>query len=106
MVQRFQKLFPPFAATLEEREFVMQLAEENMSYPGQILRLAIEKLRASPDTKALSPKEFDSMLPTMRVTESQKEFVDELAAKSDVSRAQVLRNAILALKISLDVIVF
>ena len=101
MAQRFKELFPPFAATLNEREFVMQLADENMSYPGQVLRQAIEKLRASPDTKALSPKEFDAMLPTMRVTESQKDFVDELAAKLNVSRAQVLRNAIFALQLSI-----
>lgn len=99
MVQRYIDLFPPFSATSKQREFIMQIADKNMSYPGQVMRQAIEALREYPGASSMPLDSYDSMLPTMRVTTEQKEFIDTLAKEKDVSRAQILRNAIFALEI-------
>ena len=98
MAQRYTDLFPPFSATAEQRQFIMQIADKNMSYPGQVMRQAIEALRESPHTSSMQLDSYESMLPTMRVTAEQKEFVDALAEEKDVSRAQILRSAVFALE--------
>lgn len=104
MRKKFQINPAPASLDRSQYHFVSGLADRQMSGRSAIMRQAIEALRRSPDTVANSSDirpGGDPKVPytvTLHITQEQSDYITRLAANKQISRSQILRNAVAALE--------
>lgn len=104
MIKKFAQNPPPAALNQNQFDFVSEIADSQMIGRSAVMRQAIEALRRNPDTVANTtpilpggPAKVPFKV-TMHITPEQSEYVNSLAKIKDVSRSQILRNAVAALQ--------